>query len=150
MSLFDHSIETALNIPERFGITRVAAMFHDCGKVDTKVFDPIKGHATYHGHEKAGADLARKDLEGVIGPDVLDDICLLISLHMRPLGYINQPFGNKGVKRLIKKADGFLVKIDDLMMLNDADIRAHNPEDIPRSMEGHNKLQNHIDRVRAL
>jgi tRNA nucleotidyltransferase (CCA-adding enzyme) len=127
----------------------VAALYHDSGKIDTKEYNEDKGHYTYHGHESAGAERARRDLTQMgFDQTFIDDVCLLIENHMRPLGYQNQPFGNKGVRRLVRRSEGNNVNIDDLMDLNKADIMGHNPDQVEESLEAHQTLRNHIERVR--
>lgn len=151
MNLLDHSLETLNNAsmysekPE----VRMAALYHDSGKPDTKEFNPEKGHHTYHGHEEEGANIARQELLAMgHDPEFVDDVSLLIGNHMRPLGYANQPFGDKGVRRLVRKSQGNNVNIDDLMHLNRADILAHEGSSAESTMEGHYKLQDHINKVR--
>lgn len=126
-------------------VVRMAALFHDCGKPDTKVID--NGKARFHGHDKVGAKLAADQLRDLdIPKDVIDDVALLISLHMRPLGYINQKFGDRGVRRLINKAQGKNVNINDLLDLNLADIIAHVNAG-GDNLIGHQALRDHIRRL---
>lgn len=146
MDLMEHSIAVAMGVPRTHIIARIAALFHDAGKVQTQVIDG--GHARYHGHDDVGADLARRDLVDVLPNFIVDDVALLIKNHMRPLGYVNQPFKNKGVKRLIKKSRGHNVDIDDLMVLNHSDILAHDDASVGRTLPGHMRLRDHIERVR--
>jgi putative nucleotidyltransferase with HDIG domain len=152
MSLLDHSLSTLDYVsgytdkPE----VRVAALYHDAGKPATKVVNPETGNASYHGHDQMGAELARNELSQIgFEPEFVDDVSSLINNHMRPLGYINQPFKDKGVRRLISKTEGNNVNVDDLMHLNRADIQAHTPEQVEETLEGHYRLQNHIDKVRS-
>lgn len=145
-TLLSHTIGVAIGVPDS-KVLRLAAIFHDCGKIDTQVID--NGRARYHGHEKVGADHARTELTGLYSDEIIDDVCLLVSNHMRPLGYINQGFGNKGVRRLIKKAQGNNVDIYDLLTLNRSDIMAHDPKSVMNTLPGHYRLIDHIERVNS-
>lgn len=124
---------------------RLAALFHDCGKPDTKVID--NGKARFHGHDKVGSKLAKEQLRDLEVPEnIVQDVKRLIYLHMRPLGYINQKFGDKGVRRLIEAAHGNNVDVHDLMDLNKADILAH-VNGGGDNLIGHQALRNHIRRL---
>ncbi len=150
MSLLDHSLETlnqATNYSDKPEV-RVAALYHDTGKPATQNINPDTGYASYHGHEKMGAELARNELSQIgFEPEFVDDVSLLIGNHMRPLGYINQPFSDKGVRKLKRNSKGNNVDHNDLMHLNRADILAHEPSQIEESLRGHYQLQNHLDRT---
>lgn len=160
-TVLDHSIAVMEGVAPSV-VMRLAALFHDCGKPETKEVVGVKvsyngharvetgGHAIYHKHERVGESIAREELL-VLGyhPHTVETICLLIRNHMYPLSYINQgPLSDKSVRRFIRKFEGnSIVNALDLLDLNKADILAHTQEVVERSMPGHLELRRHVERL---
>lgn len=78
---------------------RLAALFHDMGKVETKSLDD-DGVGHFYNHHKVSEKLARNILKRLNSPKVLiEKVGLLVGSHMID----NKNFGQKGLKRLIRK-----------------------------------------------
>lgn len=79
--------------------TRLAALFHDLGKIDTKTLDE-NGIGHFYGHQKLSVVLGQKILRRLNSPrNLIDQVSLLIDSHM----INNKDFKNKGIKRLLNK-----------------------------------------------
>jgi UTP:GlnB (protein PII) uridylyltransferase len=147
-TVLDHCIEVVRHVPAS-PLLKVAALFHDCGKPETKVVSD-NGYASYHKHERVGESIARRTLPELgYNQMFVDVVCLLIRHHMYPLSYINQgPHSDKSVRRFIRRFDdNGLVNPIDLLNLNRADILAHTDSVVERSMFGHVSLRQHVERL---
>ncbi len=101
--VFEHSILTADSAPREL-VIRLAALFHDVSKPETKV-PTEEGGATFYGHEKKGSRVARRILQRLrYSNQVIDQVCLLVDKHMFTTGVTD-----KGVRRLIRKMGQDLV-----------------------------------------
>ncbi|HZD22648.1 MAG TPA: HDIG domain-containing protein, partial [Acidimicrobiia bacterium] len=64
-------------------VLRLAALFHDIGKPDTRQFGP--GGVTFHHHEVVGARIGRRRLRALRYPkEIIDDVSQLVFMHLRP------------------------------------------------------------------
>ena len=108
--LWDHTLRTVDATPNR-SVVRLAALLHDIGKPDTLA----DGH--FHGHETVGADLARRYLNRLHSPRVLQErVAHLIANHM----FSYQPtWSDAAVRRFIRKVGRG--SVDDLLALRAAD-----------------------------
>jgi poly(A) polymerase/tRNA nucleotidyltransferase (CCA-adding enzyme) len=94
--VFEHSILTADSAPREL-VIRLAALLHDVSKPETKA--PTESGATFYGHEKKGARVAKRALQRLrYSNQVIDQATLLIDKHMFTTGVTD-----KGVRRLIRK-----------------------------------------------
>ncbi len=66
-------------------ILRLAALFHDVGKRDTREIDE-DGRIRFFGHDEVGADLAGKRLQQLcLSRDAVSQVKRIVGGHMRPL-----------------------------------------------------------------
>lgn len=94
---------------------RLAALFHDVGKIYTKTFDE-SGKARYFGHQKVSCDIATIFLKDYkYSNRQIELVVKLIDKHM----YASNPYTEKSVKRLYAKMGE---DIYDLFDLQRADI----------------------------
>ena len=113
--VFEHSIMT-VDFAPRDLVLRLAALFHDVSKPETKV--PTQDGATFYGHEKRGARVARKVLQRLrYSNQIIEQVTLLVDKHMFTTGVTD-----KGVRRLIRKMGEELVF--PLLELRRADVAA--------------------------
>src|SRR5690606_38392283 len=64
-------------------VLRLAALFHDIGKPDTREYGP--DGVSFHHHEVVGARMTRSRLKALAYPkEVVDDVSRLVFLHLRP------------------------------------------------------------------
>lgn len=140
--LLEHTMAVVENVSVD-PVMKLAAFFHDSGKPSSKAYDEGKDKFVYNGHDQIGASVTREHLGGIGVPESdIEVIVTLVSLHMRPLNHFNQPFGQKGLKRLMRSLDEGGATVDQLMELNRADILAHSSEVIERNMPMHEDLRN--------
>ena len=117
--VFEHSILTADFAPRDL-VVRLAALFHDISKPETKV--PTLEGATFYGHEKKGARVTRKVLQRLrYSNQIIEQVILLVDKHMFTTGVTD-----KGVRRLIRKMGEEL--IFSLLDLRRADVAAQGKE----------------------
>ena len=108
--LWDHTMRTVDATPNR-QVVRLAGLLHDAGKPDTMA----GGH--FHGHDTAGATIARDFLARLRAPRALQErVAHLVRHHM----FSYQPgWSDAAVRRLIRKVGPGCV--DDLLALRAAD-----------------------------
>ncbi len=96
--LFDHSMSVLSFVPKDLEL-RLAAIFHDLGKLYTK-FIGQDGQAHFYGHDKQSASLAMDYLRRLkFDNKTIDNVVHLISRHMESMNVYTE----KSVKRLIRK-----------------------------------------------
>jgi poly(A) polymerase len=118
--VFDHSV-AALDAAPGDLVTRTAALLHDIGKPATHVV-VADGRHTFYDHAQVGADMARVILtRWRYSNDEIGDVTRLIRLHLRPIQYDREKFGDPAVRRLIVDAGDLREQLLDLAR---ADTRA--------------------------
>jgi tRNA nucleotidyltransferase (CCA-adding enzyme) len=114
-NVFQHTMY-ALDASEKTLIIRLAILFHDCGKLQTMTCD-ARGNIHFFGHEKVGAEIAKKHLTVLQFPlQTIDTVYNLILNHMFDASPYLKP---AAVKRLIKKVG--VDQIWNLVSLREAD-----------------------------
>ncbi|MGB8656360.1 MAG: CCA tRNA nucleotidyltransferase [Candidatus Zixiibacteriota bacterium] len=100
--VFEHSILSVDSAPREL-VIRLAALFHDISKPETK--SPTPDGATFYGHEKRGSRVTQKVLQRLrYSNEIIDQVSLLVDKHMFTTGVTD-----KGVRRLIRKMGEVLV-----------------------------------------
>jgi tRNA nucleotidyltransferase (CCA-adding enzyme) len=113
--VFEHSLITMDNAPMNLEL-RLAALFHDVCKPDTKSL--TQTGATFYGHEKKGAKITQKTLQRLrYSNELISKVVLLVEKHMFTMGVTD-----KGLRRLINRVG--TENIFDLLELRRADIIA--------------------------
>ena len=98
LDLWKHSLSVVKNSENDLEI-RLAAIFHDIGKLYTKSYskDSI---AHYYNHQKVSRDLTEKILKRLRYPNkVVENVCNLANMHMDSMN----EYSKKRVKRLLSK-----------------------------------------------
>ncbi len=94
-------------------VIRLAALFHDIGKPETKLLDD-KGEIRFFGHETVGAAITRRVLYRMrFAKGVVDVVCLLVRNHMR-LGS-TEKFSPAAARRLLRDLNGHEELLFDLV-----------------------------------
>lgn len=71
-------------VEEELLIVRLASLFHDIGKAETKIINTNGIH--FYGHEKVSSTLVEESLKGLKFPNnTIERVSRLCRLHMRPL-----------------------------------------------------------------
>jgi poly(A) polymerase len=95
-------------------VLRVAALLHDIGKPKTRKFEG-EGRVSFHHHEVVGARLAKKRLTKLrYANETIDEICLLIELHLRFHGYGDSKWTDSAVRRYVRDAQEQLIRLHKL------------------------------------
>ena len=95
-------------------VLRLAALLHDIGKPKTRRFE-AKGGVSFHHHEVVGAKMARKRLKALRYPnDVVDQVTLLVELHLRFHGYSSGQWTDAAVRRYVRDAGDELTRLHTL------------------------------------
>ena len=93
-------------------IVRLAALFHDIGKPDTRSFS--HGGVTFRHHEEVGARIARKRLKALDFPEVVQQVSELVRLSGRFKGYADG-WSDSAVRRYARDAGPLLEKLNHLI-----------------------------------
>ncbi|MCJ7726691.1 MAG: CCA tRNA nucleotidyltransferase [Acidimicrobiia bacterium] len=94
-------------------IVRLAALFHDVGKPETREFG--KGTVTFHHHEVVGARLTRARMKELRFPkEETEQVARLVYLHMRPHTF-KLGWTDKAVRRYVRDAGPLLDRLNALV-----------------------------------
>jgi poly(A) polymerase len=97
--------------PDR--ITRLAALFHDIGKPDTRQFEA--GGVTFHHHEVVGARMTRTRMREMrYSKDDISAVSDLVYLHMRPHTF-KMGWTDRAVRRYVRDAGPLLDRLNTLV-----------------------------------
>jgi poly(A) polymerase len=101
--VWDHTMYAVEAAPAEL-ITRCAALFHDAGKPGTHALTD-EGKHTFYGHAGVGAGIAREVMERLrFSNDEIEAVARLVDLHLRPIQYDAEDWGDSAVRRLIRDA----------------------------------------------
>ncbi|MBW9207735.1 CCA tRNA nucleotidyltransferase [Mumia sp. zg.B53] len=151
--VYDHSLtvlEQAIALEVRLPgggpdlVTRLAALLHDVGKPRTRRFLE-DGTVTFHHHDVVGAKLARKRLRALrFSNEIVDDVALLVELHLRFHGYGTGEWTDSAVRRYVRDAGDQLAR---LHILTRADSTTRNRRKAERLQRTYGDLEDRIDQL---
>ncbi len=99
--VWEHSLRAVELAPPDL-VTRLGCLFHDAGKPATHAVAE-DGHHTFHGHPRAGAELARVVMERLrYSNDEIAQVQALVLHHMWPIQYRPADVGDGAVRRFIR------------------------------------------------
>ncbi len=120
--LWEHTKKVVDKTPQR-PIVRWAALMHDAAKPHTRGYDQ-HGEIHFIGHEREGAILARKVLEGIHADRAtIKAVGRIVELHGRP-GTYDRSWTDSAVRRLMLDAGD---ELNDLLDLAAADVTSARP-----------------------
>ena len=94
-------------------VLRLAALFHDIGKPDTREFGP-RG-VTFHHHEVVGARMTRRRLKALRFPkEIVEDVGQLVFMHLRP-HTLKLGWTDSAVRRYVRDAGPLLDRLNELV-----------------------------------
>jgi poly(A) polymerase len=92
---------------------RLAALFHDIGKPDTREYG--KGGVSFHHHEVVGARMTRRRMKALrYAKDVTEETANLVFLHMRPHTF-KMGWTDAAVRRYVRDAGPLLEDLNELV-----------------------------------
>ena len=101
--VYEHTLR-AVDLAPPDLITRVATLLHDVGKPRTHALAE-DGRHTFYDHAQIGAEMARLILTRLrFSNEEIDAVVSLVRLHLRPIQYDRETFGDAAVRRLIRDA----------------------------------------------
>jgi poly(A) polymerase len=122
-------------------VLRIAALLHDIGKPKTRKFEG-EGRVSFHHHEVVGARLAKKRLEKLrYSNEIIEQVCLLIELHLRFHGYGDGKWTDSAVRRYVRDAEEQLIR---LHKLTRADCTTRNDAKAEKLRNAYNELEQRI------
>ncbi|MCX6346255.1 MAG: CCA tRNA nucleotidyltransferase [Armatimonadetes bacterium] len=122
--VWTHTLKTLELISAEWGIIlRLAALFHDTGKVKTRTIGD-DGAVHFYNHQMVSAEIARRIMHFLrFSNSQIHEVTFLISMHLR-VGEYDKQWSDTAVRRLLREAGEHL---DDLIRLTQADKDASNP-----------------------
>ena len=122
-------------------VLRLAALLHDIGKPKTRKFEN-GGGVSFHHHEVVGAKLVKKRLTALrFSNEVIDDVTLLVELHLRFHGYGSGEWTDSAVRRYVRDAGDQLAR---LHKLTRADCTTRNRRKADLLSRTYDELEMHI------
>jgi poly(A) polymerase len=116
-------------------VLRLAALFHDVGKPDTRQFGP--DGVSFHHHEVVGARITRRRLKALRYPkETVEDVSRLVFLHLRP-HTLKMGWTDAAVRRYVRDAGPLLYRLNELVR---CDVTTANPR-------RQRSIQNQIDEL---
>ncbi len=101
---------------------RLAALFHDIGKPDTRQFGP--SGVSFHHHEVEGARMTRRRMQALKYPkQMIDDVSQLVFLHLRP-HTLEMGWTDSAVRRYVRDAGHLVDRLNELVR---CDVTTANP-----------------------
>ena len=151
--VYEHSLtvlEQAIALETRLGgknlVIRLAALLHDIGKPKTRELIP-GGGVSFHHHEVVGARLAKERLKKLrFSNEVIEEVEMLISLHLRFHGYGDGEWTDSAVRRYVRDAGELLTH---LHVLTRADCTTRNQRKAERLAATYDELEARIERLAA-
>jgi poly(A) polymerase len=108
-----HTIAVVAKCPREDRIVRLAALFHDVGKPETRDF--AQGGVTFHHHEVVGARTTRARMRELRYPkDDIEAVARLVYLHMRPHTF-KLGWTDRAVRRYVRDAGPLLDRLNTLV-----------------------------------
>ncbi len=144
--VFQHTLQVLDNISEKSGKLelRLAALFHDIAKPQTKRFVESTGW-TFHGHEDLGERMTEEIGRRLRLPlSAVKYLRKMVRLHLRPMQLVDDNVTDSALRRLLVEAGE---EIDDLMALCRADITSKNPFKVKRYLENFDHVENKMKQV---
>ena len=142
-NLFSHIVDT-VSLCQRDLITRLAALFHDLGKINTRVID-AKGNFFYYGHEKESALIVEEKLRHFkASNDIVFSVRNLILNHM----ILEKDLSIKELKKLIMGlGEKNMARLFDLILAN---TNSKNDLDKEKGQILIDRLKNRIEEIEKM
>ena len=142
-NLFSHIVDT-VSLCQKDLVTRFAALFHDLGKINTRVID-AKGNFFYYGHEKESALIAEEKLRHFkASNDIIFSVRNLILNHM----ILEKDLSIKELKKFIMGlGEKNMIRLFDLILAN---TNSKNDLDKEKGQILIDRLKNRIEEIEKM
>ncbi len=131
-----HTLDVLAQVPS-VAVLRWAALLHDSAKGLVRRVDE-QGEPHFHGHEVFGEKIVNSVAERLrFSRADRKALAVLVRNHMRPVLYRSE-WSNSAVRRLMRNVDD---QLENLFVLAEADIKAHKPDYVVRSLEALKQLR---------
>lgn len=125
-------------------VLRLAALFHDIAKPNTREITP--DGVTFRFHDVVGAKITRKRMAALRYPqETIDDVSALVELHLRFHTY-KMGWSDRAVRRYVRDAGELLVDLNELTRCDCTTRNAKKAAALSRRMD---ELEIRIDELRA-
>ncbi len=125
-------------------ILRIAALLHDVGKPRTRAWSEKTKDWTFYDHDRVGAEIADPICARLrFSNEERQRIVALVRHHL----FHYDKWSDAAVRRWIRRVGK--ERIEDLYILNEADIRAKGPDFDPASLAPLEALKAHVEKVLA-
>jgi poly(A) polymerase len=122
---------------------RLAALFHDIGKPDTRAF--AKGGVSFHHHEVVGARMTRRRMKELrYSNDMIQETANLVFLHMRPHTF-KMGWTDSAVRRYVRDAGPLREDLNELVRSDVTTRNARRARTISRRID---ELEERIEDLR--
>lgn len=101
--VWEHSLRALINLPANSRLNlKLAALFHDIGKPQTKTIDE-DGRIHFYEHQKLSEAISRKIMQRLKFSNAdIDEVSFLVGMHMR-VGQYNEQWTNAAIRRLVRE-----------------------------------------------
>ncbi|MCK5786701.1 MAG: HD domain-containing protein [Candidatus Sabulitectum sp.] len=135
-----HTLDVVAEVPP-VAILRWAALLHDSAKGLVRQVDE-KGEPHFHGHEVHGEIIVNSVTERLrFSRADRKALSVLVKNHMRPVLYSTE-WKSSAVRRLMRDVGD---QLENLFLLAEADIKAHKPDYVKRSLESLRELHDRTE-----
>lgn len=141
-----HTFKVVDNIAERSEkvFLRLAGLFHDIGKTETKEFVTGTGW-TFYQHEHLGRKLTYQICKRLrFSKEQTAYLTKLVRWHQQPISLMDDGITDSAVRRLIVNLEDDL---EDLLILGVSDITTGNPYKLKKRQENYTRLKKRIEEV---
>ena len=123
---------------------RLAGLFHDIGKPNTKKFMPKIGW-TFHQHEHVGKKMVYQLSRRLrFSKNDTDYLAKLVRWHMQPISLMDEGISDSAVRRLVVSLGD---ELNDLLILGRSDITTGNPYKKEKRLKNYDNLEKKIAEV---
>ncbi len=141
-----HTFKVVDNVAERSEkvLLRLAGLFHDIGKPQTKKFIPKVGW-TFHQHEHLGKKMVYQISKRLrFSKKDTDYLAKLVRWHQQPISLMDSAITDSAVRRLVV---GLGEELPDLLILGRSDITTGNPYKKEKRLKNYDNLEKKIAEI---